>query len=309
MRRFRQKQADSLELLLDTICNAFGGIVLITILITLLTRDAERSREARDGNLDRELIERQIASLESDIDEARKFIERHGQEVSVDPALAAQLGEAKRNFQTAKGKNEEAWTAWKGGAAKAAGEDPETNQALGEKVSLQSKLAQAATEHEALDQKRQRLEDRFAALSAERKGIIADKAEALRLPKEGSEGHDVTYFILRYNKVFPVFVLSGSSWVRNKDYFDWRDEDDGFEISPKSGSGIPVRSLRPALSETIQRMKLEGSYAAIILAPDSVEAFRSLKNELLSAGVKFGWKFKNGDLHAFGSNGSNPPPL
>lgn len=309
MRRFRQKQADSLELLLDTICNAFGGIVLITILITLLTRDAERSREARDGNLDRELIERQIASLESDIDEARKFIERHGQEVSVDPALAAQLGEAKRNFQTAKGKNEEAWTAWKGGAAKAAGEDPETNQALGEKVSLQSKLAQAATEHEALDQKRQRLEDRFAALSAERKGIIADKAEALRLPKEGSSSSVPTYFILRFDKIFPVHIASGSRWVENRDCFDWQADGDDILLTPVEAKGLSPESLEQSIAASVALTKSEGSYAALLVAPDSAKAYRQLKKILVSAGVQFGWRVRDQTPYSFGSGGSSPPPL
>ena len=34
---------DSLELLLDTLCNAFGGIILITLLIALMSQEAHEA--------------------------------------------------------------------------------------------------------------------------------------------------------------------------------------------------------------------------------------------------------------------------
>lgn len=41
MSRRKQEQPDSLEMLLDTMCNAFGGIILIAILLALLARSSD----------------------------------------------------------------------------------------------------------------------------------------------------------------------------------------------------------------------------------------------------------------------------
>ena len=146
MRSLRSKRGDSLDLLLDTMCNAFGGIVLIAILITLLTRETRRQFDERSSDLDRELIERQIASLQSDIREANEYLARQASSVSVDPALAARLDEAKTSLQTAKEKNAEAWDAWQKAAAKAGFNDPEVDRLVTQKASLTSRLARLTTE-------------------------------------------------------------------------------------------------------------------------------------------------------------------
>ena len=38
MPRKQHEQSDSLEMLLDTMCNAFGGLILIAIMIALLAK-------------------------------------------------------------------------------------------------------------------------------------------------------------------------------------------------------------------------------------------------------------------------------
>src|SRR5215212_9991705 len=46
MSRRRRHQPDSLELLLDTMCNTFGGIIMIALLIALLSRDTDADPNA-----------------------------------------------------------------------------------------------------------------------------------------------------------------------------------------------------------------------------------------------------------------------
>src|SRR5688572_11055317 len=66
MNRLRRTQAqDSLELLLDTMCNTFGGIILIALLIALLSRDS--TSDAGVGQRIKEQLEqvtRQTAEAE-----------------------------------------------------------------------------------------------------------------------------------------------------------------------------------------------------------------------------------------------------
>ena len=42
----RKRPPDSLYMLLDTMCNAFGGIILLAVLVTLLTSNERQIRAA-----------------------------------------------------------------------------------------------------------------------------------------------------------------------------------------------------------------------------------------------------------------------
>jgi hypothetical protein len=86
MRRRTLAPKDSLDLLLDTMCNAFGGIVLMAILIALLIQDggpgktpsAPARREAAEAaRKARELaaLEAEIASLEEKREANRELID------------------------------------------------------------------------------------------------------------------------------------------------------------------------------------------------------------------------------------------
>lgn len=76
MRRRSRAPKDSLDLLLDTMCNAFGGIVLIAILIALLIESpGDESRKSAPSG--REALEvsrkaRELTELEADVSEIEK---------------------------------------------------------------------------------------------------------------------------------------------------------------------------------------------------------------------------------------------
>ena len=46
MSRRRSRKQDSLELLLDTICNTFGGVLFIAILVVMLLQQTGRGSPA-----------------------------------------------------------------------------------------------------------------------------------------------------------------------------------------------------------------------------------------------------------------------
>lgn len=73
---------DSLELLLDTMCNAFGGIMFIAMLLAVLCEHTEvrqtetTSEAARRQQARRELVEAQINRLEHDLNRQNHLIEQ-----------------------------------------------------------------------------------------------------------------------------------------------------------------------------------------------------------------------------------------
>lgn len=310
MRRFRNTQSDSLDLLLDTICNAFGGIVLIAILITLLTSDARDKLQNVATSTDKELVERQIASLKSDIKEAEEYLERQASSVSVNPGLVARLDQAKTSLQKAKDKNASAWNAWETSAVKASGNDPETDKVLGEKVSVASRMSKLKTETGALNQKLERLKQRFGALKAERSDILNSKAEQLRLPKEQPERGGNVFILLKQNEIFPLLIAEGGDLALNDYSLEWKDlGEDSVEVAPIVGKGVSPSSVGSSLGQTLDLIKREGNYAALSVDSKSAEAYRALRAELLRRSVPFGWKHTESLKESFGPNGTKPPPL
>jgi hypothetical protein len=68
MKRARMDPPDSLEMLLDTMCNTFGGIILIALLIALFARDSQSptapsSSHRESSEMFRERIEQAEADL------------------------------------------------------------------------------------------------------------------------------------------------------------------------------------------------------------------------------------------------------
>ena len=68
-------QGDSLDLLLDTMCNLFGGIVFVALLIAMLASDGATKRAETTLTPTQELIEREIANLTQDRDVLAKAVE------------------------------------------------------------------------------------------------------------------------------------------------------------------------------------------------------------------------------------------
>lgn len=69
MKRRALIPADSLDLLLDTMCNTFGGIILIALLVALLSRTGGPSAEAPASQA---LHEQRIALAEGELEALRK---------------------------------------------------------------------------------------------------------------------------------------------------------------------------------------------------------------------------------------------
>ncbi|MFG0336148.1 MAG: hypothetical protein ACF8TS_22550, partial [Maioricimonas sp. JB049] len=80
MKRARANDGDSLELLLDTICNTFGGIVFIALLVVLMlqsSRDRLKARETSSvSEQDLELMRLDLASAQARLGRLQQARER-----------------------------------------------------------------------------------------------------------------------------------------------------------------------------------------------------------------------------------------
>lgn len=310
MRRFRRTTKDSLDLLLDTICNAFGGIVLIAVLITLLTRHARETVDPKSAAEDRDVVEQQIFDTRRELDELRRYFEEIREKSAPDPEATAALQAATERLEAAKKANEAAWTEWQTAASRAGGNDPEADRLVSERASLARRLADAQSAHSAAEATLDRMQRRFQELQDKIDQEIAARSEMLRLPKERSKEGGLSNFVLFFDEVFPLHLFRERRWQENRDPLAWVDVTERTcEVTPQRGKGIAPGAVTAQLKETIAAMQKSGEYAAIYLTPESVKAYRALREELLQAGVLFGWTVDERTTQRFGPDGTSPPPL
>ena len=63
-----EESEDSLDLLLDTLCNAFGGIILITLLIALMSQEANEAPELTESFQAEWMLEQQeVSRIENEL--------------------------------------------------------------------------------------------------------------------------------------------------------------------------------------------------------------------------------------------------
>lgn len=74
-RRWKREEGDSLDLLLDTMCNLFGGIVFVALLVALLAGEDASQKVNPGKNPSQELLEREITNLQEDFDALKRSLD------------------------------------------------------------------------------------------------------------------------------------------------------------------------------------------------------------------------------------------
>lgn len=291
-RRKTKQQGDSLDLLLDTMCNAFGGIVLIAILVvTLIQKPGEQG--GRPGGLNQDNLRdieekmKEWTELEPELTKAESDMDKMGDLVALileRDRLAALLEERQRMG----------------------------NQSMIDLIKLLEKLVKDRDTSKAeasglekdvasLEEKLKDLLRQLAEIENQTKDLVNANKQELRPPKaEASTGQQVV-FIVRYDEVFPVQLLefgpSGalSNFPNNTQSIRW----EGVAAHAIQGNGLKIDTDKAKIKTLIEQMKRHNEVAtdpnlkmnaALIVYADSfdrVGEFRQIIQQV--GGVKEGW--------------------
>ncbi len=194
--------ADSFDLLLDTICNTFGALIFIALLVAILSQQSAPDI-VTDSPSSTEMVERQIAVAEADLAELTQQIERATGQSSPTSDLQRQLADLERTVadleMTA---TERAETEATGSTLSATADDlVALKQSL---ITLQSENAQAENALRAIQENLQRLEKRINALTADTGKLERSRTRTLRFPKEQARIKTQLYVIFKYNRAYLV---------------------------------------------------------------------------------------------------------
>ena len=308
MRKLGHTASDSLDLLLDTMCSMFGGIILIAILIVLLTQGKD-SPPSAEQKATTEIISRKIAVALADLKQAQKLREQLG--VPTDANIEA-LNAEKQRLQSAVDEARALQNQSNGQIA-----DQVTHQNIdytAESLALSQKLAEAErtkTElintNKAQEQNSERLNARIVALDAQIQKAKEERVAKLRFPKERSKTKETFNIIVKYNRIYPLMNADGS---RNKATISWEDDDDAHVPTPIREKGIDIQRDGAELARLLHGLSSEEIYFALYVCSDSFDTFKRIKDVVTQAGFDFGWEpVKPGTKLRFGRHGTSPPPL
>jgi hypothetical protein len=302
----RKKPHDSLYMLLDTMCNAFGGIILLAVLVVLLT-SKEKSLSATSSD-SRELLQRRVALAQTNLQQSLQLAASLGAKAGDDRwKRQVTLLSTRKQLQETLQQTRDA-VARSGKEVESAGAaDPserlkllnaELSAAQRSKLEFQNGLAAA-------EENNTRLKQRLAGMERQVAAKLNDLQRPLRLPKEHETAKRVVYIIARYGRVYPC---RNADLSRNETDIKWTTKLDGQTAEPIRGRGLdPVANAR-GLETYFSDQSKETVYLAFCVFQDSFPAFIRARQLAVASGVAYGWEpFLEADGPVvFSENGHTP---
>jgi hypothetical protein len=280
----RRSLTDSLQLLVDTICNLFGSIIIISLLMALLSRDMspEAAARARTQNLRTD-----IQKAQSNLDEARRLqtsLAAPNDDDAKRLALAAQITELK----TINASNIAALASNSTSAVTA----PQT-------ISIEDLLA-----------KKSAAESDLTEVTNQLARLKQANTRQLRLPRERATGKKTYYFICRFGKIYPVHIIRDGQRELNTQTLDWRQTSTGETAVPRRELGFDPATGLAAFTRLFAEIPPQTFSIHFLVYNDSFPAFLAARKVPLARDFDCGWEFLTEDQPVvFSARGEAPPAL
>ncbi len=274
-RRASSDHDDSLDLLLDTVSNVFGGVMFLTLLAALLilsrgSAPIEKPEEAPPPQvheeIDARLVQSQTLQTASELEAQRKMLAR----MDPDGTMAAKA---------------------------------EQLQSIRQTVSLARRQVQRAGS--AVTDRRGELEDQQAQQSDLQEQIeqlkkeIAEKSEEMNELQAGSERTVLFRPLTMSRTMEAVMILRYGRWyllyngphgeLNRRDFFVLPSEESVTTITPKPHRGNPVSaaSLNQLTKKLKQLFPSRQFHVTIAVWDDSFAEFNPLKDALTASGYRY----------------------
>jgi len=305
MRKNRVRSNDSLDLLLDTLCNVFGGIILIACLLALITQDKKGPPVGVFSASEGQLLERRIESANDEISGLKQLLAELDREGDSNLRRLAAERDALREtldrlrddkMETAKQSEKETKNAFL---------DPGKElTTLKHQVQLKQRELEAAKSRiNATTAKLGDVTDRLARLQGAIRESEANRVVKLRFPKERMKTKGAIPVIIQHGQIYPVSENFPGLEVT-------RLRTDGIQVVTQPGRGWSLLNQAKAIRDLIDECKLAGGYLTIYVYRDSFETFRELKTWMHDAGCEYGVEVWEDEVPLrFGTKGRAPAPL
>ena len=278
----RRSLTDSLQLLVDTICNLFGSIVIISLLMAVIAKDVPPDASPK-ASAD---LQRQIQQAQSELDESRRF--RSTIQPTADDAQRLALADRIDQLKTV----------------------VSSNLTLIQSTAANTNAITAQIPIENLLKEKSALETQLAAVTNQLDRLKQANTRQLRLPRERATGKKTYYFICRFGKIYPVHVMLNDRRELNTQTLDWRRTPDGEIATPKRELGYDPATGLAAFTRLFNEIPAQTFSIHFLVYNDSFPAFLTARQIPLARNFDTGWEFFTEDRQViFSASGEAPPAL
>ena len=309
MRRSLGKSGmSSLDLLLDTICNMFGSIILITLLIVITTTEnpIEQTEDNREPN--REDIARRIHTANLQVQNLKAEIKIEQTKRPVYSTESKRIESIQEQVKEAEKTLQDSLSIQSSAIELISPRSSELLKNFQERTRfLQGKITEL--ENQIANEKRRQpeLQAELTKLESSRKELVAQKTENLRLPKTKETTKKASFVFCIHGEIYPLLVYDASGDLELFPGIEIRKvSSSSTSYIPRLGHGLPnsLEAVRSAFKNTP-----ENRYLACYVFPDSVDAFRRLRKALEGMPIEVGWDpQKTGEPLIFTSEGGIAAP-
>lgn len=284
MSRRRGVKQDSLELLLDTICNTFGGVLFIAILVVLLLQQTGKAPASVDSAAmhlsvtELQTLTDRLATVDAELSRLKQ--NRESQDALVEnfaPAEVRQLLEQRKDS-----------------TARQDALQAEVDRLLTSNATLVAEVEAIQTDNSSvrsgLKDAKTRLTEARAKLAQERQARVQE----VRLPvvRETLVRKEIG-LILRYGRLYVWHKYEdGVRRGLNTDDFAVVESKPGYLIThPIPTAGVPLDSSkesREAIRRVLSQFDPQYCYLVMIVRPDSFEAFPQVRD--VAHDLKFNYR-------------------
>jgi hypothetical protein len=304
----RKRPADSLYMLLDTMCNAFGGIILLAVMVTLLT-SKERGSQTETSHDTKEMLQRRLALAQTSLEhslqlfaslQAKATDDRWRKQVAL-LATRKEVQEALQQIRDAVSQSSRELDTV--GAADPAERLKFLNAQL---AAAEARKLEQQNSLSAARENSKRLKQRLDSLQQQVAKIINESQRPLRLPKEHETGKRPFYVIVQYGRIYPC---RNADLSRNESTITWSSRGESDTAKP-----IPDQGYSPADAAKLQALfnslPKDLVYLAFCVFEDSFPEFNRAKGIAMTSGLAYGWDpFRNQDGPvSFSPIGHRPKP-
>ena len=296
---------DSLDLLLDTMCNLFGGIVFVALLVALLAGDGASKKVNEALHPTEDLLHREIANLQADREVLSKSIESEQKKIDSAKDSGAD-GDQQAIFALKSELNALRE------ALKMAIENTPEGQDLGEflknnkerKVALEKESVSLENKSKSLKEEKERLVKRLADLEERGKKIAGEKTQNFRFPREKPSAKKPIWIIVHYDSFYPAQDLG--------EYGVWRK--DLVEVSEVPGKTV-IKAIRghglksgQEFTDWLGKINASEMFPVFIVYPDSFAKYMLIRDIALQRNIEYGATYENeGDPLVLVSEGGARP--
>lgn len=296
----KEADSDSLELLLDTICNIFGGIIFIAMLVSILTSYTSSAIKAaaseQSDRLQQIRATAQAQELQQQVDALRKSIASAEKLQNWEPTLEelktrAERDQEKRRLTERLEREQKA----RKEATDSLATVEQTSQTIDQKIQeyeawLKEYQEKVVEPTKAIAEQLVLKDLKLKQLEFEIKDLKSSRQLQGRLPVEQRTAKSEITVALRWGKMF-VFAEGINGPLKRNFAGQVTIREAGLRVFSASlnepmGIRVPETELPRELQALCSQLRPESTYFHLMVYPDSVRAYRTLRTMLLGAGFQ-----------------------